>query len=50
MSDMFFGANTFNGNISDWNTSSVIDMSGMFDRAIAFNGDISGWDMARSQI
>ena len=30
--------------ISDWNTSSIIDMSGMFAGASSFNGDLSLWN------
>ena len=44
MSGMFDGANSFNGDISGWNTASVTDMSGMFVGAYSFNGDISGWN------
>ncbi len=37
LENMFGYAFTFNGNISDWDVSSVTDMSFMFDYAIAFN-------------
>ena len=33
------------GNISDWDTSFVINMSKMFYHAYNFNSDISGWDV-----
>ncbi|RZL07052.1 MAG: BspA family leucine-rich repeat surface protein, partial [Pedobacter sp.] len=44
MSDMFFGATKFNGNISSWNTSKVTNMRSMFRGATAFNQDISSWN------
>lgn len=34
----------FKGNISQWNTSNVIYMTGMFSYCYDFNGDISQWD------
>ena len=37
------------GNISDWDTSFVIDMSKMFKNADTFNSDISGWDVSNVQ-
>ncbi|MFW9963828.1 MAG: BspA family leucine-rich repeat surface protein, partial [Candidatus Sifarchaeia archaeon] len=46
MSEMFYGAYTFNQDISDWDVSSVIDMSWMFYDALAFNQDISAWDVS----
>ena len=40
---MFCLASAFNGNISGWDTSSVIDMDSMFYGASSFNQDLSGW-------
>jgi surface protein len=44
MSNMFSGASAFNGDISDWNTSSVIYMEGVFSSASAFNQPIGSWN------
>eukprot|EP00978_Attheya_sp_CCMP212_P014594 scaffold37301_cov47-Attheya_sp.AAC.2 len=37
-------ASVYGGDISDWNTSAITDMSSMFYRANLFNGILSGWD------
>jgi surface protein len=42
---MFSTTTAFNGNISNWNTSNVTNMSTMFYNATAFNQDISAWDI-----
>lgn len=44
--NILFQASPFVGNISKWNTSSVIDMSRMFENC-PFNGDISEWNVKR---
>lgn len=38
-----FNESSFNGDISQWNTSNVLDMNYMFHRSL-FNGDISSWN------
>jgi len=43
---MFYGASSFNNNISSWNVSSVTVMSGMFREASSFNNNISSWDVS----
>jgi surface protein len=40
---MFFGASTFNQDLSRWNITNVVDMAAMFSGARAFNQDISKW-------
>ena len=44
---MFYGAESFNGDLSSWITSSVISMDDMFLGATSFNGDLSSWDISR---
>ena len=46
MANMFRGTGTtFNGDISQWNTSSVTNMGNMFSSS-TFNQDISDWDVS----
>ena len=45
MSYLFFNIDKFNGDISEWDVSSVTDMRNMF-RYSQFNGDISEWDVS----
>ena len=46
MSDMFWNAAAFNGDLSGWDVRNVTDMRYMFRGAAAFNGDLSGWDVS----
>ena len=41
-----YKVSSFNGDISNWNVSSVTDMSNMFQGAEVFNQDISSWDVS----
>jgi surface protein len=41
---MFAGAENFNGDLSNWNTQNVTNMSEMFAFAENFNGDLSNWN------
>ena len=45
MSGLFFDT-SFNGDISEWDVSSVTDMSVMFAYTNNFNQDISDWDVS----
>ena len=47
MSEMFYGARSFNVDVSKWNVSRVNDVHGMFLRASSFNIDVSKWDVSR---
>jgi len=40
---MFYGAYNFNGDLSTWDISSVVDMSYMFYGASMFNTSLSTW-------
>ncbi len=48
MSRLFYNnnLNDFNGNISDWDVSKVVNMSEMFTHS-KFNGDISEWNVSK---
>ena len=45
MSNLFEGT-YFNGDISEWDVSNVIDMGYMFSECKVFNQDISNWDVS----
>ncbi len=46
MSEMFSEAESFNGDLSSWDVSTVINMADMFSFAYAFNGDLSTWNVS----
>ena len=41
MAWMFHEASSFTGDVTNWNTGAVTDMTGMFSGALSFNGDVS---------
>ena len=44
---MFYDASSFDGNLSGWDVSHVIDMTGAFWGASSFDGDLSSWNVSR---
>ena len=44
---MFYGCESFNQPLNDWNVSNVTDMDYMFDGCELFNQDISNWDVSK---
>jgi surface protein len=47
MKFMFFGATSFNQDLSSWNMSNVESMYFMFTEASSFNNDLSNWDVSK---
>ena len=45
-SGMFWGASSFDGDLSGWNVSNVTDMFGMFSSASSFNQTLNSWDVS----
>jgi len=47
MSELFKDMKSFNGDISEWDTSNVENMSSMFEFANSFNQPIGNWDVSK---
>jgi surface protein len=45
---MFFNADSFNRDITNWDTSNVENMGSLFKKALSFNQDISDWTPQKS--
>ncbi len=45
-STMFYNATSFNGNLSNWDVSKVINMASMFRGCSSFNSDLSNWNVS----
>ena len=43
---MFYSATSFNGDISNWDTGKVTDMSFMFNGGTSFNKNLNNWDVS----
>jgi surface protein len=46
LAQMFFGAENFNSDISNWDVSNITDMSKMFQSAYNFNQPLNSWDVS----
>ena len=47
VADMFKKASAFDGDLSNWDVSTMTSLRYMFNGAPAFNGDISNWDVSK---
>lgn len=45
MSGMFYGAQSFNGDLNNWFVNSIEDMSNMLYAASSFNGQLDNWNV-----
>jgi surface protein len=43
MNNMFYGASSFESNLSNWPIENVVDMSSMFEGAASFYSDLYEW-------
>ena len=49
LSAMFFGATSFNSDVSEWKTHNCVNMSSMFCGATLFNSSLGRWVTAQVQ-
>ena len=47
MEQMFYGAESFNQSLNNWNVSNVRDMESMFSGARSFNQPLNNWDVSK---
>ena len=47
LSALFGGSDSFNGDVSNWDTSEITEMKYLFRYSPAFNGDVSRWDVSQ---
>jgi surface protein len=50
LNNTFNSAFDFNGNLNNWDVSSVTNFAGCFFRAREFNGDITNWDVSSATL
>ena len=48
MAAMFYDADSFNGDIGQWNVSNVEDFAAMFQFANSFDQDLGAWDISKA--
>ncbi|SMG52841.1 gliding motility-associated C-terminal domain-containing protein [Marivirga sericea] len=48
--NMFSGATNFEGDLSDWDVSTIEDMERMFENATSFNSNLNNWDVSNVNI
>ncbi|WKV12686.1 BspA family leucine-rich repeat surface protein [Marivirga harenae] len=46
LNSMFSGATSFTGDLSNWDVSTIEDMSDMFQGASSFNSNLNDWDVS----
>jgi len=44
LSETFYDASSFNGDLSSWNVTSMTDLYATFNGASSFNRDLSSWN------
>lgn len=47
LNQMFDGASKFNGDITNWDVSSIVEMDEVFNECVSFNQDLGNWDVSK---